>query len=74
MLKTDEWMAPRAHIANGQRHAPQRHTPLSVRIHTYTIQVQQCFFSGYSNTPNSYAVVEYPGMHMIFMSTIKIKM
>ena len=67
MLKTDEWMAARVHTANGQRHAPQRHTPLSVRIHTYTIQLQQCFFSGY-------AVVEYPGMHMIFMSTIKIKM
>ena len=48
MLKTDEWMAPRAHTANGQRHAPQGHTPLSARIHTYTIQLQQCLFSGYS--------------------------
>ena len=71
MLKTDEWVAPRAHTSNGQRHTLPECTPLSVRIHTYTIQLQQCLFPGYSNTPNRHAVVEHPGTHWIFMSAIK---
>ena len=49
MLKTGEWMAPRVHTANGQRRALWC-TPLSVGIHTYTIQLQQCLFPGYSNS------------------------